>query len=142
MSTKLKRTMSTATKNKFGAKKVVTAEGTFDSTHEYHRWCELKLLERAGKISDLKKQVPFELIQNQRAESTEVYKAGPQKGLPKPGEIIEKACKYVADFVYYDEQGKLVVEDCKGYKKGAAYDLFVIKRKLMLSVHGIHIIET
>lgn len=128
--------------NKFGAKKVATAEGTFDSIHEYQRWLELRLLERAGKIFNLKKQVPFELIPQQREASTEVYKAGPQKGLPKPGAIIEKSCSYVADFVYVDELGNTVVEDAKGLKKGAAYDLFVIKRKLMLERHGIRIVET
>jgi hypothetical protein len=86
--------------------------------------------------------VTFELIPAQREESTEVYKAGPQKGLPKPGAIIEKPCKYVADFVYCDADGNTVVEDCKGYKKGAAYDLFVIKRKLYLERYGIRIKET
>ena len=129
--------------NKFGAKKVTdpfTGE-KFDSKAEYHRWCELKLLERAGKISGLHRQVTFELIPSQREKSAEVYKAGPQKGLPKPGAVIEKPVKYVADFVYEDEHGKLVVEDAKGLKKGAAYELFVIKRKLMLYVHGIRIHE-
>lgn len=133
--------MKKITGNKFGAKKVVTAEGTFASIHEYQRWLELRLLERTGKIFNLKKQVPYELIPAQREVSTEVYKAGPQKGLPKPGVVIELSTKYVADFVYEDEHGKLVVEDAKGLKKGAAYDLFVIKRKLMLERHGIRIRE-
>lgn len=130
-------------KNKFGAKKVTAPTGeVFDSQAEYHRWCELRLLERAGKITKLKRQVKYELIPTQRGESTETYKAGPQKGLPKPGEVIEKPMHYIADFVYCDEKGNTVVEDTKGYKKGAAYDLFVIKRKLMLKVHGIRVIET
>lgn len=130
--------------NKFGAKKITDpATGyVFDSKKEYHRYCELRLLERAGKISGLCRQVSYELIPTQRGKSTEVYKAGPHKGLPKPGPVIEQACSYVADFLYFGEDGKLVVEDCKGYKKGAAYDLFVIKRKLMLHVHGIKIKET
>ena len=130
--------------NKFGAKKVTdpfTGE-KFDSKAEYHRWCELKLLERAGKISGLHRQVTFELIPSQREESAEVYKAGPQKGLPKPGAVIEKPVKYVADFVYVDDKGNKVVEDTKGLKKGAAYDLFAIKRKLMLWIHGIMVVET
>ena len=131
------------TGNKFGAKKIKDpATGyVFDSNAEFTRWCELRILERAGKISDLKRQVKFELIPSQREESTEVYKAGPQKGLPKPGAVIEKPTKYVADFVYNDSDGNKVVEDTKGYKKGAAYDLFVIKRKLMLLVHGIKVKE-
>lgn len=130
--------------NKYGAKKVKDpfTGDVFDSKKEYNRWCELRILERAGRISDLKRQVTFELIPTQREESTEVYKAGPQKGLPKPGAIIEKAVGYVADFVYIDENGKQVVEDTKGCKKGAAYDLFVIKRKLMLYIHGIRVKET
>ena len=124
-------------RNKFGAKKVVTAEGTFDSMAEYHRWCELRLLERAGKISGLRRQVSFQLIPPQRAESTEIYKGGPQRGLPKPGAVIEKACSYVADFVY-QQDGKTIVEDTKGVRT----DAYKIKRKLMLWVHGIKVIET
>ena len=128
--------------NKYGAKKIKDpATGyVFDSKKEFIRWCELRILERAGKISDLQWQVKFELIPSQRKDSTEVYKAGPQKGLPKPGEVIEKPCTYIADFVYI-ENGKKIVEDTKGYRKGAAYDLFVIKRKLMLLVHGIRVKE-
>lgn len=129
--------------NKFGAKKINDpATGfEFDSKAEFTRWCELRILERAGRISSLQRQVEFELIPTQREASTEVYKAGPQKGLPKPGALIEKNTKYVADFVYRDADGQLVVEDTKGCKKGAAYDLFVIKRKLMLFVHGIKVKE-
>lgn len=129
--------------NKFGAKQIKDpATGdVFDSKTEYRRWCELRLMQRAGKISDLKRQVTFELIPTQREASTEVYKSGPQKGLPKPGAIIEKACNYVADFVYIDEHGNQIVEDTKGYKKGAAYQLFSIKRKLML-LKGIRVKET
>ena len=129
--------------NKYNAKKVHAPDGkVYASEKEYRRYCELRLLERAGKISDLKYQVTFELIPSQREESKAVYKAGPQKGLPKPGAVIEKPCKYVADFVYTDSTGNEIVEDCKGYKKKAAYDLFVIKRKLMLLVHGIRVKET
>lgn len=130
--------------NKFGAKSIKDpATGyVFDSKAEFTRWCELKLLERAGKISGLQRQVTYELVPTQREESTEVYKAGPQKGLPKPGKVIEKPVKYVADFVYVDEHGNTVVEDTKGLKKGAAYDLFTIKRKLMLQKYGVRIKET
>jgi hypothetical protein len=54
---------------------------------------------------------------------------------------VEKACTYKADFVYYDDSGNQIVEDCKGYKKKAAYDLFTVKRKLMLYIHGIKVKE-
>lgn len=129
--------------NKFGAKKVTDpiTGFVFDSKKEHKRWSELFLLERAGKIRNLRRQVKYELIPVQREESTEVYKAGPQKGLPKPGAVIEQSVKYVADFVYCDANGNTVVEDAKGCEKGAAYDLFVIKRKLMLMVHGIRVKE-
>ncbi|MBR5199226.1 MAG: DUF1064 domain-containing protein [Bacteroidales bacterium] len=126
--------------NKYGAKKIKDpATGyVFDSKHEFNRWCELRLLERAGKITELRRQVKYVLIPAQREASTEVYKAGPNKGLPKPGAVIEKACTYVADFRYFDENGKLVVEDAKGHKTEA----YKIKKKLMLWVHNIRIKET
>lgn len=124
--------------NKFGAKKVTAPDGQkFDSIKERDRYVVLKLLERAGKITGLERQVKFELIPSQREESTEVYKAGPQKGLPKPGAVIEKPCTYVADFTYYQD-GKYIVEDAKGCKTEA----YKIKKKLMLNVHGIRIKET
>lgn len=129
--------------NKFGAKKIKDpATGfVFDSKAEFTRWRQLRLMEMAGKITKMQRQVKYELIPTQRMESTEIYKAGPQKGLPKPGIVIEKPCSYVADFVYIDSDGQINVEDVKGYKKGAAYDLFTIKRKLMLYVHGIRVRE-
>lgn len=115
--------------NKFGAKKIKDpATGyEFDSKAEFIRWCELRIMERSGLISDLKRQVKYVLIPSQR-DST--------------GKVVEKECSYYADFVYVDLKGNLVVEDTKGYKKGAAYDLFVIKRKLFLQRYGIRIKET
>lgn len=106
--------------NKYGARKVKTSTGeTFDSVKEYNRYRELLLLARAGKIHDVIRQVKFELI---------------------PKQDGERACNYIADFVYW-EGDKMVVEDVKGYKNGAAYELFKIKRKLMLARHGIRIRE-
>lgn len=112
--------------NKFGAKKVVIDGEVFDSRKEYYRWCDLRLLERAGKISDLKRQVKYVLIPAQRDES---------------GKLIEREVSYIADFEYIQD-GKKVVEDVKGYKRGAAYQLFSIKRKLMLWKNGIKVKET
>lgn len=103
--------------NKYGARKVTAPDGqVFDSVKEYHRWGMLRLLERAGRISDLKRQVSYELIPKQKGE---------------------RACNYVADFTYM-EDGKLVVEDCKGFRTPE----YRMKRKLMLWVHGIRIKET
>ena len=115
---------------------------TFDSAKEARRYWELKMMERAGRISDLQRQVAYVLIPTQRAEGTEIYKRGPNKGQRKPGEVLEKECRYVADFVYTMD-GKTVVEDVKGYRDpaSAAYAKFVIKRKLMLERYGIQIQE-
>lgn len=105
-------------RNKYGARKVTAPDGqVFDSVKEYHRWCELRLLERAKRISDLQRQVKYELI---------------------PKQDGERACTYVADFVYIDSDGRTVVEDTKGMRT----DAYRIKKKLMLWVHGIKIKET
>lgn len=93
---------------------------TFDSVKEYRRFCELRLIERSGAITDLQRQVKFELIPSQRIG----------------GKVIERACSYIADFVYI-ENGKKVVEDTKGFRTPD----YIIKRKLMLWVHGIRIKE-
>ena len=112
--------------NKFNAKKVVVDGEVFDSRKEYYRWCDLRLLQRAGKISELNRQVKYVLIPAQRDES---------------GKLIEREVSYIADFEYIQD-GKKVVEDVKGYKRGAAYQLFSIKRKLMLYLNGIKVKET
>ena len=125
--------------NKYGNKKVITDNGeVFDSKREAARYMTLTFLARVGAISDLKRQVAFELIPAQRERSREVYKKGPRKGQPKEGKVIEKAVTYIADFVYIDNKtGKQVVEDAKGVRT----DVYIIKRKLMLYVHGIKIRE-
>lgn len=130
-------------KNKYGAKKITLLDSTtFDSNKEYTRWCELKLLERAGKISDLQRQVKFELLPAVY-ETYSRYSDKTGKRLKDGKRIIEKEVAYIADFVYKDEQGKTVVEDVKGYRdpSSAGYAKFVLKRKMMLHFHGIRIIE-
>lgn len=122
-------------RSKYGSRKVVRDGMTFDSVKEYNRWCELKLLERASKISFLERQFKFPLIPAQYDDNT----LGARGGI-KRGKLLEREVSYVADFKYYQD-GKLVVEDVKGYKGGSAYAVFVIKRKLMLYIHGIRIKE-
>lgn len=111
------------------------AENGSASRKEARRKWELELEQRAGAISGLRYQVPFELISEKREPDT----IGPRGGIRR-GKVIERNCEYIADFVYYRD-GELVVEDAKGYKGGEAYKLFVIKRKLMLDRHGIRIKE-
>lgn len=106
--------------NKYKSRKVKVGGMVFDSRKEYIRYCELLLMQRAGKISDLQRQVKFELIPSQKEN----------------GKVVERACTYIADFVY-EENGKKVVEDTKGFKTKD----YVIKRKLMMYTHGIRIKE-
>lgn len=124
---------------KYGNYKTKTSDGiVHDSQAEAMRWAQLCMMSRAGAIKDLRRQVAYELIPAQRAPGIEVYKRGPRKGQLKPGRVIEQSVKYVADFVYTDATtGQIVVEDTKGVRTKD----YVIKRKLMLYVHGIRIVE-
>lgn len=125
--------------SKYRNKKAVRNGAVFDSGREARRYTELLLLERAGAITDLQKQVEFELIpaQFETVPTGEFYKRGALKGKPKMKQVcIEKSVKYIADFVY-QENGKQIVEDAKGFRT----EKYIIKRKLMLYVHGIRIKE-
>lgn len=126
---------------KHGNRKTVVDGIEFDSAKEARRYCELKLMERAGQIEDLQLQKEFELIPAQY-ETFERYGKKGQR-LKDGKRCVEKSCVYKADFVYM-QNGKQVVEDTKGYRDpaSAAYAKFVIKRKLMLWRYGIRIIET
>lgn len=107
--------------NKYHNKKIVYAGEMFDSRKELNRYIELLFLQKAGKISGFRRQVKFELIPALRDAQ---------------GRTAERACCYIADMVY-TENGKTVVEDVKGVRT----DVYKIKRKLMLWVHGIQIRE-
>ena len=104
----------------------------FDSKREGLRYRDLRLLESAGEIRDLRRQVPFELIPVQR----EPDQVGPRGGIRK-GKVIENAVEYVADFVYQTKDGETVVEDAKGYRTRD----YIIRRKLMLFRLGIKVKE-
>lgn len=106
---------------KYHNTKVENANGKFDSMKEANRYAELQLLHRAGKITDLRRQVKFCLIPSQHL---------------KDGRHVPPVY-YVADFVYLRD-GQEVVEDCKGYKTA----VYQIKKKLMLHQYGIEIVES
>ena len=89
----------------------------FQSKREAKRAAELDLMQKAGMIDNLQTQVKFVLI---------------------PKQIGERKCEYIADFTYNNKDKQLIVEDCKGYRTKD----YIIKRKLMLWVHGIKILET
>ena len=122
-------------KTKYYNKKTCIDGIEFDSLKEARRYQELKLMERAGMIKDLKMQVRFELIPAQYEETERVGKNG-QKLKPKR-RIIEYPIVYIADFTYTDENGDYVCEDTKGFKTKD----YILKRKLMLWVHGIRVRE-
>ena len=107
--------MNKPAENKYHATRTVVDGITFDSKREAARYAELKLMQRAGLISDLRRQVKYELIPKQQGE---------------------RAVSYIADFVY-SENGQTVVEDVKGVRT----PVYKIKKKLMLWRHGVKIRE-
>lgn len=107
--------------SKYRNKKVMYDGIKFDSIAEKNRYIELKLLERAKKITDLKLQVPFVLLDK--------YEINGKK---------RQGIKYIADFVYIDiEKGKYVVEDTKGMRT----EVYKIKKKLFENKYGMEIVE-
>lgn len=123
--------------NKYHNKKYTYLGIKFDSLKECRRYSELRLLEQAGKIKDLELQKAYELIPSQYEESTETYTKGIHKGEHKK-KLLERAVVYKADFSYIDcETGKYVVEDTKGFRTPE----YILKRKMLLYIHGIKIKE-
>lgn len=101
--------------SKYGAVRTVAADGTIlASKREARRYGELLLRERAGEISGLRCQVPYDIVVNGA-----------------------KVCRYVADFLYL-ENGSDVVEDSKGCRTA----VYRLKKKLMKACLGIEIRET
>ncbi len=110
--------------SKYRSRKVTLGGQTFDSQKEAHRWIALQDMAAAGKIADLRRQVPFVL-------APPVRLTGEKRAKP--------ALRYVADATY-QQDGQLVVEDVKSdpTRKTAIYRA---KKHLMATVHGIHIKE-
>lgn len=100
-----------ALRQKYSSKTVTVDNLVFHSKLEAKRWGELQLLQRAGIISDLQRQVVFPLEVNG-----------------------ERVCKYIADFTYL-EDGKYVVADAKGFLTPE----FRLKAKLFKAIHGYEI---
>ena len=107
---------------KYGNRKITVDGITFDSQKEAVRYQELLLLQRAGQIFNLQRQVPFVLIPKQE----------------RNGKVVERAVVYKADFVY-NENGEDIVEDVKS--EATKTKEYIIKRKLLLWQFGIRIRE-
>ena len=97
------------TGNKFNARIVKYKDMTFGSKKEFERYLILQDMEKKGEIEKLKMQHEFVLI---------------------PDNEVFKGVKYIADFYYWKDH-RPVIEDVKGLRRGAAYSLYVIKKKLM-----------
>ena len=109
---------------KYNNHKTVVDGVTFDSMAEAKRWHELVMLQRAGIITDLRRQVSFELVPS-------VKFFGATRATP--------ALRYIADFGYTDvATGRKTVED----KKGALTAVYKIKKHLMKALLGIDILES
>jgi hypothetical protein len=109
---------------KYHSRKTQVEGITFDSKKEAQRYCELRLLEKNGQISQLCRQVPFSLI------PTELGADG-----KKLREIV-----YIADFVYTTQSDGVPqrhVEDVKGVKT----DVYRLKKRLMWHLWGINVEE-
>ena len=109
--------------SKYGNKKTVLDGITFDSRKEAERYAELRLLERAGEITELQRQPSFVLVPKQ----------------VRDGKLIERQLVYKADFTYTDNAGNTIVEDVKS--KATKTREYIIKRKLMLWEYGIIVKE-
>ncbi|MDF2510441.1 MAG: Phage protein [Herbinix sp.] len=102
--------------NKYKNVKVNIDGFKFDSKAESERYQELKLLNKAGLITNLTLQPKFELQSKFRHNT----------------KAISAIC-YIADFSYIDKEcEKVIVEDVKGVET----DVFKIKRKMFLKLYG------
>lgn len=107
---------------KYGNKKTEIGGITFDSKAEAARWSQLRLLERAGRIAELRRQVTYVLVPS-------VKFAGARASKP--------AIRFIADFEYV-EAGARIVEDVKS-SVTAKLPAFQMKRHLMKHIHNIDV---
>ena len=119
-------------KSKYHAKKVTFDGITFDSKKEGLYYLKLRDMERRGEISNLRLQVPFELIPA-IYENEIVHMKTKDKVVRK---CVQKAVHYIADFVY-EKDGEEYVVDTKGIRLGE----YILKKKMMYALLGKTIIE-
>ena len=119
-------------KTKYGSKKVTFDGITFDSKKEGMRYLKLREMQKAGEISNLRLQVPYELLPAIWRDEV-VHLKTKDKVVRK---LVQRPVHYVADFVY-EKDGKEVVEDAKGMRLGE----YIVKKKMMLALKGIEILE-
>lgn len=108
---------------KYGNKPCQVGAEKYRSQRERDRHQVLMMMQRAGKIAGLTREVPFMLAQSVKIE-------GEKRARP--------AVRYVADFIYCTADGRQVVEDAKGFQT----PLYRLKKHLMATVHGISVHES
>lgn len=134
--------------NKVHAQKT---EDGYASKREQARAAELRIMQAAGEICNLREQVKYILVPTiyRKPDGTFVKNYGlsmNKRDLEKVVgcklELLERNLCYVADFVY-EKDGQTIVEDVKGFKKSnaALYEKYIHKRKLMLHLYGIRVVE-
>ena len=120
-------------KAKYGNKKVTFDGIEFDSEKEMYRYIRLKSMQEEGLISDLRMQVPYEIIPAVYEEETVQLKTK-VKTVTK---CVQRAAYYLADFVYKDKDGNEIILDTKGFRTKE----YLLKKKMMRAFLGITIKE-
>ena len=125
-----------AARNKYGNKNFVDQHGTrWDSEKEYYRWVYLKQALQQGKISNLERQVVFELLPNIKEEQTVQLKTKTKTVI----KTVQHRVTYHADFVYVKD-GERIVEDVKGHPRLLTAE-YLLKKKMMRALLGLTIKE-
>lgn len=106
--------IKTKRKSKYKNSRCIVNNIVFDSVKEGKRYVVLYGLQASGKISLLRLQVPFKIFINGK-----------------------QACTYKADFVYYDDSGKRIIEDAKGVRT----PMYNLKKKMLFLQYGLRIKE-
>ena len=119
---------------RFKPKKVENEYGVFDSKSEYERYLLLLDMERNGLITDLKRQVTYELLPQQ----TKVVRKELKTKVKEVVKVVEQDMKYTCDFTYYDKDGEFIAEEHKGSKWNVD-EAVRIKKKLLYYFHGIEL---
>lgn len=117
-----KKNFKNDSRAKYGNKKIEYNGIVYDSKKEFNRAMELEQLQKLGLISNLQRQKKYVL----------------QPSFKFMNKTIREIA-YIADFVY-EENGDVIVEDVKSpiTRKNPVY---LIKKKMLMYVHGIEIKE-